>query len=64
MFEEHTTSLQRVRDRIDISDIAEVKYWTEKFDCSEIELRRAVATVGPLSRDVGSYLAEEVTKRD
>jgi hypothetical protein len=34
------------RGRIDLSNPREVKWWRKKFDCSEGQLRDAVAEVG------------------
>ena len=34
------------RGRIDLSNPREVKWWRKKFDCSEDQLRDAVAEVG------------------
>ena len=51
------------RDRIDVSNDDELKYWSRKLDCTETELREAIARVGPLVRDVVPYLAQEKTNR-
>lgn len=34
------------RGRIDLSNPREVRWWRKKFDCSEDQLREAVAEVG------------------
>lgn len=39
-------TVPRDRGRIDLSDPREVKWWRKKFDCSEHQLRDAVAEVG------------------
>ena len=36
----------RDRGRIDLSDPREVNWWRKRFDCSERQLREAVAEVG------------------
>jgi hypothetical protein len=51
------------RDRIDVSSDNELKYWIQKLDCTETELREAIERVGPLVRDVVPYLAQEKTNR-
>jgi hypothetical protein len=51
------------RDRIDVSNDDELKYWSRKLDCTETDLREAIARVGPLVRDVLPYLAQEKTNR-
>ena len=44
------------RSRINVNEPHEVRYWTEKFSCSNAELRAAVAKVGVLAEDVGKEL--------
>jgi hypothetical protein len=39
-------TVPRDRGRIDLSDPREVNWWRKKFDCSENQLREAVAEVG------------------
>jgi hypothetical protein len=39
-------TVPRDRGRIDLSDPREVNWWRKKFDCSEGQLREAVAEVG------------------
>lgn len=39
-------TVPRDRGRIDLSDPREVNWWRKKFDCSEEQLREAVAEVG------------------
>jgi hypothetical protein len=39
-------TVPRDRGRIDLTDPREVNWWRKKFDCSEDQLRRAVAEVG------------------
>jgi hypothetical protein len=40
------------RDRIDVNEDYELKYWTEQFGVSKEELAAAVKRVGPMVRDV------------
>jgi len=39
-------SVPRDRGRIDLSDPREVNWWRKRFECSEGQLREAVAEVG------------------
>jgi hypothetical protein len=39
-------TVPRDRGKIDLSDPREVNWWRKKFDCSEVQLRKAVAEVG------------------
>ena len=39
-------TVPRDRGRIDLSDPREVNWWRKRFDCSEEQLREAVAEVG------------------
>ena len=40
------------RDRIDVNQRHERRYWAEKLGCDEDELVRAVERVGPMVEDV------------
>jgi hypothetical protein len=40
------------RSRVNVNEPHEVRYWTEKFGCTEEELRAAVARVGVMAADV------------
>ena len=44
------------RSKINLSEDYEVRYWTEKFNCSEEELRKAVEAAGSGARHVEEYL--------
>ena len=57
MVEKIQESLDQDRDRIDVSEEHECRYWTEKLGVSYQALKRIVAEVGPLARDVRRYLA-------
>lgn len=39
-------TIPRDRGRIDLDDPREVSWWRKRFDCSEEQLREAVAQVG------------------
>lgn len=39
-------TIPRDRGRIDLDDPREVSWWRKRFDCSEKQLREAVAQVG------------------
>jgi Protein of unknown function (DUF3606) len=41
---------------ININEPASVNYWLNTLQCSELELRVAVADVGPMASDVGNQL--------
>jgi hypothetical protein len=43
---------------ININEDASVNYWVAALECSELELRVAIAEVGPAARDVGSELGK------
>ncbi|MDQ6620469.1 MAG: DUF3606 domain-containing protein [Pseudomonadota bacterium] len=37
----------------------ELRYWTEKFKCSEAQLRAAVQAVGVMAKDVEIFLRKK-----
>jgi hypothetical protein len=41
---------------ININEESSVNYWVDTLHCSELELRVAVAEVGPMVGDVGNRL--------
>jgi hypothetical protein len=41
---------------VNLSEDYEVRYWTNRFNCSEEELRRAVERVGNSAEKVGEAL--------
>ncbi len=43
-------------ERIDITDLQEVDYWTRWFGVSEEQLRIAVASAGTVKDDLRTYL--------
>jgi hypothetical protein len=40
------------RDRISLTEQWEVRYWCDKFDVTEAQLRDAVSQVGHIAKDV------------
>lgn len=44
------------RGQIDLDDPREVSWWRKRFDCSESQLRQAVAAVGPSAANVEQML--------
>jgi len=51
------------RSKISLSQDYEVRYWTEKFGCSEDELRKAVARVGNSPEAVEKALTSNAPSR-
>jgi hypothetical protein len=46
------------RDRINVSEDHELRYWTQKFGVSQDELKSAVQKVGPMAKDVQQHLGK------
>lgn len=46
----------RERHSIDLRNDTEVEFWCRKLQCSEVELRRAVADVGEAPLTVAEHL--------
>lgn len=44
------------RGRIDVDDVREVMWWSKRFDCSERQLREAVAEIGSNAANVEQLL--------
>jgi len=44
------------RERINVNEDYEVRYWTKKFGVSAEQLKAAVAAVGPTAKAVESHL--------
>jgi hypothetical protein len=42
--------------RINLNEDYEVRYWTNKFNCTEAELRRAVQASGSIAAKVEQFL--------
>ena len=47
-------------ERINVREAYEVTYWTNRFDVPPEKLTHAIATVGPMVRDVARYLGKHV----
>jgi hypothetical protein len=45
------------RERINVNEDYELRYWTEKFGVSAEKLRAAVSAVGPTAKAVEAHLA-------
>ena len=48
--------------RVNVNEKYEVDYWTEKFNCTEAELRACVKEVGPMVKDVKICLEKKKKK--
>ena len=46
------------RERINVNEDYELRYWTEKFGVSAEDLKRAVERVGPMADDVARALGK------
>jgi len=44
------------RDRVNVNEEWEMRYWTGRFCCTQEELRSAVKAVGPMKDDVERHL--------
>jgi hypothetical protein len=53
---------QQDRSRINLSQEHEVRYWSQKFGCTEDELRKAVEAVGPNAAAVEKSLVGRVSR--
>ena len=47
------------RDRVNVNETYEVRHWTEKFGCTEAQLRAAVKAVGVMAKDVEAFLKKK-----
>ena len=46
------------RTRVNINEPYEIVYWTQAFDCTEEDLRKAVAEVGVMADEVRAWVAK------
>jgi hypothetical protein len=46
------------RDRINVDEDYELRYWTQALDVTPEQLREAVAAVGPMAKDVRRHLGK------
>lgn len=47
------------RARVNVNEDYEVRYWTQRFNCTPKELREAVKRVGPMVADVERALKQQ-----
>ena len=50
--DDKTKTAPRDRQRINVHEDYELRYWSTKFACTEEQLRAAVQKVGPMVKDV------------
>jgi Protein of unknown function (DUF3606) len=55
-----TASATLLNESINLNEEASVNYWLAALDCTELELRVAVAEVGHIAKDVGNELGRPV----
>ncbi|MBS1625251.1 MAG: DUF3606 domain-containing protein [Bacteroidetes bacterium] len=55
---------QQDRDRVNVNEAYELRYWEERFGVSAEELKKAVAEVGPMAKDVEQQLRGMKKKPD
>lgn len=53
---------KRDNQRISVNQSQEITYWTRVLLCSEDELRKAVAEVGPMTSDVRNWIKKRKAK--
>lgn len=56
MTNEETSRIPLHAWRINLDEEWEVRFWSRKLNCTEKELREAIAEVGPLAAAVQDYL--------
>lgn len=44
------------RSRVNVNEVHEVRYWCQKYGCTEAQLRAAVSRVGVMAADVERHL--------
>jgi len=60
MADDLTNRGPRDRNRVDVNEDWELRYWTKKFGCTATELRDAVKSVGTTMADkVEAYLKQQ-----
>ena len=60
MADDLTNRGPRDRNRVDVNEDWELRYWTKKFGCTATELRDAVKSVGTTIADkVEAYLKQQ-----
>jgi hypothetical protein len=58
MSDDLTNSGVQDRSRINVNESHEIRYWTQRFEVSEAELRKAVAEVGVSVKAVAEHLGK------
>jgi hypothetical protein len=58
MSQNRQESIEQDRDRIDVSEEHECRFWTEKLGVSYSALKAIVLKVGPRASDVKAYLGK------
>jgi hypothetical protein len=51
------------RDRINVDEAYELRYWSKRLGVSEAAIRDAVRTAGPMAADVARVLGRSVPDR-
>ena len=52
------------RQRIDVNQAHELRYWTKELNCTETELRDAVRMVGVMVDRVKAHLQDKKERRE
>ncbi len=48
------------RDRINVNEDYELRYWSEKFDVTPERLKAAMKTSGPMVKDIAALLGKKL----
>ena len=48
------------RDRINVNEDYELRYWADKFDVTPERIKAAVKTSGPMVKDVAALLGKKL----
>jgi uncharacterized protein DUF3606 len=59
MVDDLTNRGPRDRNRVDVNEDWELRYWTKKFGCTSTELRNAVQAVGVMADKVEAYVKQQ-----
>ena len=59
MADDLTNRGPRDRNRVDVNEDWELRYWTKKFGCTSTELRNAVQAVGLMADKVEAYVKQQ-----
>jgi hypothetical protein len=63
MADNKTNRGPRDRDRVNVNEDYEVRYWCQKYHCTEEELKAAVQKVGVMATDVEAELKNAPSRR-